>query len=471
MQRAICWLRRDLRLSDHAALAAATSAAERVALVFVFDRNILDALEDRDDRRVTFIHQSLQEIDEKLRPLGSHLVVAHGDPVEEIPRIAREFEAEMVFAGRDYDPYATRRDAEVGRRLAAGGARLSEVRDIVIFEPNELRTQAGTPFTVFTPFMKAWRKAFEPERAGAHDPDLSRLAPSDHLSPGIEWSLPNIGFGPASLWLEPGESGAKTALQAFLPRLSAYAENRNFPAMEATSGLSVHLRFGTVSIRECVRLAFGDSSEGAQSWLNELIWREFYQMILAEFPHVVGRAFKPEYDAIEWPGTEEHFIAWCEGRTGYPIVDAAMRCLNETGWMHNRLRMIVASFLVKDLLVDWRKGEAYFARRLLDFELASNNGGWQWSASTGCDAQPYFRIFNPWLQSVKFDGDGAFIRKWCPELAGYSNEAIHAPSRVSEFDQLAAGCRIGENYPSPLVDHDLQKGLALRLLEGVRTTP
>lgn len=463
MQRAICWIRRDLRLADHAALAEATSRADEVAVVFVFDRVILDALEDRDDRRVTFIHRSLEELDRRLRKLGSHLIVRHGDPVEEIPQVAGEFGAESVFAGKDNDPYAILRDAEVNRRLSTQGAPLHLVRDITVFEPHELRTLAGTPFTVFTPYMKAWRKAFDPVRVEALTPKLDRLAGSDRMPPSAEWGLGAIGFESNSLWLEAGESGAERALTAFVPKLKDYGDSRNFPAMAGTSGLSVHLRFGTVSIRECVRAALADASEGAETWLNELIWREFYQMILAEFPHVVDRAFKAEYAAIDWPGADEHFEAWRDGRTGFPIVDAAMRCLNATGWMHNRLRMIVASFLVKDLLIDWRRGEAYFARKLLDFELASNNGGWQWSASTGCDAQPYFRIFNPWLQSAKFDPEGEFIRLWCPELSGFANAHIHDPSQTSEFDQLAAGCRIGSDYPAPIVDHGRQKSLALSL--------
>jgi len=449
-------------------LAAATRAAESVAVVFVFDRVILDALEDRDDRRVTFIHRSLIELAGRLRELGSDLVVAAGDPVEEIPRLAAEFGAGAVYAGEDFDPYARLRDREVERRLRDARSELRLERDIVVFDPAEMRSQAGQPFTVFTPYMRSWRKAFTPSRVEELAPNLERLARASQLPESADWGLGDLGFSPAELWLQAGETGAEAALASFLPKLEGYAQDRNFPALGATSGLSVHLRFGTISVRELVRAVWADPREGAQAWLNELIWREFYQMILAEFPHVVGGAFKQEFDRIEWPGANDHYDAWCDGRTGYPIVDAAMRCLNETGWMHNRLRMIVASFLVKDLLVDWRRGEAYFARKLLDFELASNNGGWQWSASTGCDAQPYFRIFNPRLQSERFDPDGAFIRRWCPELAGYSDRDIHAPNEAYEFSQLAAGCVVGRDYPAPLADHDEQRQRAIGLFKAAK---
>lgn len=468
MNRTICWIRRDIRTQDHAPLAAATHAATSVAVAFVFDRNILSALEDRDDRRVAFIHRSLLELDSRLRTFGSKLVVAVGDPMVEIPRLAQEFKADAVFAGQDYDPYANRRDQEVSRRLREIGSELKLVQDIVLLEPSALRTQAGAPFTVFTPYMKAWRKTFDPAVAEEHAPFFNRLAPAAKLPIGSEWSLADLGFTDADLGLEAGETGASKALAQFLPKLDDYARSRNFPARESTSGLSAHLRFGTLSIRELVRRVGPMTGEGAEAWRNELIWREFYQMILAEFPFVVGGSFKREFDAIQWPGQDSHYNAWCEGRTGFPIVDAAMRCLNQTGWMHNRLRMIAASFLVKDLLIDWRRGEGYFARRLLDFELASNNGGWQWSASTGCDAQPYFRIFNPRLQSERFDPEGSFIRRWCPELAEFSDKHIHAPQLASVFEQKAARCSISADYPVPIVDHAVQRDLALSLFKSAK---
>ncbi|MBX7134431.1 MAG: DNA photolyase family protein [Fimbriimonadaceae bacterium] len=456
MRTALCWLRRDLRLSDHTALAEATRWADRVAVVFVFDRNILDALEDRDDRRVSFIHASLAEIDRKLRERGSALVSVYGDPVEEIPRLVRELEAEAVFAAHDDDPYALARERAVGERCD-----LRTFKDHVVFERQEVLSQAGGVLKVYTPYMKAWRAQFSRADAEERSPDLTRLWPG---IPGRLIPLAEMGFEETLTWLPAGEDAARERLGQFRSRLAAYGEERDFPALKSTSALSVHLRFGTISIRECVRVAMENPSPGSEKWWNELIWREFYHMILSNFPHVVGSAFKPEFDDIEWPGLDEHFEAWCGGRTGYPIVDAAMRCLNATGWMHNRLRMVCASFLVKDLLIDWRRGEAYFARQLLDFDLAQNNGGWQWAASTGVDAQPHFRIFNPILQSRKFDAQGTFIRQWCPELAGLSDEAIHAPWELPLFEQLAAGCEVGRDYPLPIVDHAVQREIALRIL-------
>ncbi|MEZ4846676.1 MAG: deoxyribodipyrimidine photo-lyase [Bdellovibrionota bacterium] len=283
-----------------------------------------------------------------------------------------------------------------------------------------------------------------------------------------DWSFEDIGFEKTKLWLEAGEAEAKFRLRRFMTAIDKYKEDRNYPWKEkGTSALSVHLRFGTISIRSAVRQVLENRSEGARTWLSELIWREFYMMVLDQYPHVVDGAFKPEYNDIKWPGSDEMFQKWCMGITGYPIVDAAMRHFNKTGWMHNRLRMIVAMFLCKDLLVDWKKGEAYFARYLLDFDLSANNGGWQWCASTGCDAQPYFRIFNPILQSERFDANGEYIREHCPELQGFSNKTIHAPWLASKAEQEKAKCIVGKEYPKPIVDHAEQREKVLRLFKKV----
>lgn len=462
-QTALAWIRRDLRLSDHAVLSEATALADQTAVLFVFDTNILSSLEP-DDRRVTFIRKSLIEVDEGLRRHGSRLIVRIGDPLQIVPEVAQQLGVDTVYAGRDFEPYAIERDADVGCLLSRHGIRFEQPLDHVIQGADELFNQTGEPFRVFTPYSKAWLARYQPEMAAERVVDLEKLMPADRLEGvGQPWDWQGIGFEENDLWVQPGESGARRQFREFLPAIESYAALRDFPAREATSGLSVHLRFGTLSIRECVREAVARLPH-SQKWLSELIWREFYSMILGQFPHVVESTFQPAYRDLEWPGDPAHFEAWKEGRTGYPIVDAAMRCLNATGWMHNRLRMVVASFLTKDLLLDWRLGEAYFAQKLLDFELASNNGGWQWAASTGVDAQPYFRIFNPILQSKKFDPDGVFIRRWCPELASLKNEWIHFPSEAPMFDQMDAGCEIGVHYPAPIVRHAEQKERAVALL-------
>jgi len=454
-RRSLCWIRRDLRLNDHAALSLATQESDQVAVVFVFDRLILDQLEDRNDKRLTFIFDSLREVDESLRKRGSRLIVLDGDPAELIPWLAAQLEVDAVYVNGDLEPYALERDAKVRQSLRAAGIQAKFCKDHVVFARREILNGSGEPFKVFTPYSKAWKAKLTSDDIREHCVDQTRYWPIDQLPAGTELSLiEDLGFERGELWLDAGESGASERLERFAANICDYEGTRDLYGMEGTSGLSVHLRHGTVSIRECVRQALL-ANDPKEKWLNELIWREFYQMILSEFPHVVGGSFKPDCDKIEWPGSQEHFEAWCEGRTGFPVVDASMRCLVQTGWMHNRLRMITAMFLTKDLLVDWRLGEAFFARYLLDFDLASNNGGWQWSASTGVDAQPYFRIFNPILQSSKFDPSGGFIRKWVPELADLDSEAIHWPHPGAP-----------KGYPDPIVDHKVQSALALALFKN-----
>ncbi|RYG46598.1 deoxyribodipyrimidine photo-lyase [bacterium] len=461
MRRALCWIRRDLRLSDHAALAAATQAAEEVGIVFVFDTRILDALPDRDDRRVSFIHRSLHELDARLKLLGSRLIVRYGDPVEEIPAALREYGAEAVFAARDYEPYARTRDAEVGRLLP-----LHLVRDTVIFDPEELSTEAGTPHRQHRSFKIAWQKAFRyAERLGVHEPDLTRLLP---LESGGWRGLPTLGFAPNEGAFKPGEAAASARLDSFTRRLRAYEVARNFPAEDGTSLLSVDLRFGTVSPRACFRAALEGGIAG-EKWLSELVWRDYYQHVLFHFPQVVEGPFRPEFAELEYPGTEDAFEAWTEGRTGYPLIDASMRCLRGTGWMNNRLRMATAGFLTKNLLVDYRKGEAWFARFLLDFDLAANNGNWQWAASVGSDAQPFFRSFNPILQSEKFDPKGAFIRRWVPELTALPDSALHFPAG-SPLAVEEVGVRLGIDYPMPIVDQKATRERSRALLSEARAT-
>jgi deoxyribodipyrimidine photo-lyase len=444
----LVWFRRDLRLADNAALAAALTSCRRVHCVFVF------------------IHAAVAGLDDALRARGGGLMITNGPVVDSVVDLARRLAVDAVFAGGDYEPYATARDAEVARRLADDNRRLLLVKDHVIFEKDEVLTAGGTPFAVFTPYRSAWLKRLGAGDVAARDASFGALAPASR--PPVRPTLAQLGFRPtnlAALGLPLGEAGARALLDEFLGRIDDYRAARDFPALRGPSYLSVHLRFGTVSIRELVRRARERGSEGAAAWLSELVWREFYQMILWHHPHVAERAFRPEYDRIAWdsgPQADERFGAWCAGRTGYPIVDAGMRQLNQTGYMHNRLRMVSASFLTKDLGIDWRRGERYFAERLNDYDLAANNGGWQWAASTGCDAQPYFRIFNPITQSRRFDADGAFIRRYVPELGRFDARHIHAPWQAPVEVQQAAGCVVGVYYPAPLVDHAEARARALR---------
>jgi deoxyribodipyrimidine photo-lyase len=457
--RALVWFRRDLRADDHAALHHALRAAETVYCAFVLDTTILAPL-PRADRRVEFIRESLAVLDHALVQRGGGLIVLHGDPVVEIPRLAHELGVQAVYANHDDEPYAQARDGRVRALLATSGIDFRTRKDHVIFEREEVMTAAGTPFSVFTPYRRAWLARLTPTDLAAHDTTSGpgRLAPARGSVP----TLAQIGFRETNLcdFVTPGAAGAERLLTEFLTRMDRYQEARDYPGVRGPSYLSVHLRFGTLSIRAAARAAHErarNGSKGAETWLSELIWREFYHQVLFHHPHVVDHPFKREYEAIEWERgkrADELFAAWCEGRTGYPLVDAALRQLNATGYMHNRLRMVAASFLTKDLGLDWRRGERYFALHLNDFDLAANNGGWQWAASTGCDAQPYFRIFNPETQSRKFDAAGAFIRRYVPELALLPDDAIHAPWRARPLELAAAGIELGKTYPLPVVNHD-----------------
>ena len=472
----LVWLRRDLRACDHAALFHALRSCAQVHCVFLFDQAILAPL-PRADRRVEFICDSLASLDTALRALSGHpqagLIVRQGLAEEDIPRLAQQLGATAVFANHDDEPQSLARDARVRAALQAGGVALHTFKDHVIFERDEVLTLSGAPFSVFTPYKNAWLRKLNAFYLSAYP--VERYA--QHLAPRPESEcrplpgLADIGFAPTNLHqlaLPTGSEGAARLLADFAPRLAQYDQARDFPAVKGPSYLSVHLRFGTVSIRELARLAWAQAqqhdSPGAATWLSELIWRDFYHQILAHHPHVVRQSFKPAYDAIVWESgaeAERLFAAWRQGRTGYPLVDAAMAQLNQTGYMHNRLRMVVASFLVKDLGLDWRWGEQYFAEQLNDFDLAANNGGWQWAASTGCDAQPYFRIFNPISQSEKFDAAGRFIRRYLPQLAALPDKLIHAPWKAGPSALAAAGVELvgaGEamgpaSYPRPLVDH------------------
>ena len=470
MPAALMWFRRDLRLHDNTALSNALRECERVHCAFIFDTDILDKLVDKSDRRVDFIHQSIVELAADLRHAGGGLIIRHGRAVDEIPRLAEELAVDRVYAAHDYEPRRIHRDNAVRKALRATGRDLVTCKDHVIFEKGEIQTADGRPFRVYTPYKKAWRAALSDDELAPRPVDSlpQRLAPSNASVMSNPWTLKDLGFQKTDLKWPGGARAGRDMFEAFLAKIRDYKNRRNFPADDGVSRLSVHLRFGTVSIRELIREALDEASEGAQTWIDELIWREFYNMILHHFPHTEHQAFQTQFEALPWKKNERMFQAWCEARTGYPIVDAAMRELNTTGYMHNRARMIVASFLTKDLLIDWKWGERYFARKLLDYDLSQNLGGWQWSASIGTDAQPYFRIFNPILQSERFDSEGRYIRAYVPELRGYPDDAIHAPWKVPPIAQSQFGAVIGRDYPAPIIDHAQARAAALALFKSAR---
>ena len=470
----LMWFRRDLRTDDNAALHAALTAGARVHCVFVFDKAILGALEPHSNRRVEFLRECVADLRARLREHGGELIVRHGAAMDEITALAAALKVKAVYANRDYEPGAKARDAAIAQRLEAEGIAFNLRKDQTIFDHDEVLTGAGKPFTVFTPYKNAWLKHLATNEAFFLKPYpvakyLARLAPPGSNADAAEVpTLEQLGFTPSNLKqlaIPSGAGGAQQLFDDFKRRMARYREARDYPAVKGTSYLSAHLRFGTISIRALAAAARKASSDGAATWLSELIWRDFYFMVLHHNPHVVGHAFKREYENIPFPNDLALFAAWCEGRTGYPIVDAGMRQLNHSGYMHNRLRMIVASFLVKDLHCDWRWGERYFATHLTDHDLAANNGGWQWAASTGCDAQPYFRIFNPVTQSERFDAEGKFIRRYVPELGHVNTKHIHAPWLMSADEQQRAGCVIGRDYPAPVVEHAKAREVALALFK------
>lgn len=419
----IFWFRRDLRLDDNAGLYYALRSGNLVLPIFIFDENILSKLEDKADKRVDFIHRTLEELKGQLRNLGSDLLVFHGTPLEVYKKLLSDYSVKAVYTNHDYEPYAQDRDKQIEELLNENGASFHTSKDQCIFEKDEVLKDDGKPYTVYTPYSKKWKDKVNEFYRSSYPTEkyFSNFLGFEAVNFA---SLEEIGFEKTDVDVPSSE--------VELDVIKNYHNTRDIPSVHGTSRLSVHLRFGTISIRKLSRMA----QETNGKFLNELIWRDFYMMILWHFPHVVSGAFKPQYDQIEWEQNEKHFEAWCKGETGYPIVDAGMRELNETGWMHNRVRMVVASFLTKHLLLDWRWGEAYFAKKLLDFELSSNNGGWQWAAGSGCDAAPYFRVFNPDLQTQKFDSQLKYIKKWVPE-----------------FQELT--------YPRPIVEHKFARERAL----------
>ncbi len=424
----VFWFRRDLRLNDNHGLFQALNAVLPVLPVFIFDTGILDTLSDKKDARVSFIFSEIQKIKAEIEKAGSSLLVFHGKPLEVFQKLVNEYEIHAVYTNKDYEPYALQRDKAVGDFLQKKGIGFYLFKDHVIFEENEVAKDNGEPYTVFTPYSKKWKQVLGTNEI-PHFPSENKL---DKLLKTPPFRLPDLqelGFEKSSVVVPPPEISEKI--------ITGYSETRDLPAVEGTSKLGVHLRFGTVSIRQVSRVAI----QLSEVFLNELIWRNFFIDILWHFPQVVEKSFKPKYDNIDWRNNEDEFQHWCNGETGYPLVDAGMRELNETGFMHNRVRMVTASFLTKHLLIDRRWGEAYFAEKLLDFELASNNGNWQWAAGCGCDAAPYFRVFNPEAQQRKFDPQGKYILKWVPEYGTFS-------------------------YPQPMVEHTFARERVLSVYKN-----
>lgn len=470
-EKSLVWFRRDLRDYDHAALYHALKYSEQVFCAFVFDTDILDHLTEKSDRRVEFIWESIRELKTTLHAKGTDLIVLHGSALQEIPQLARTLSVDAVFTNHDYEPNAIARDVSVAKRLQEINIEFHHYKDHVIFENDEILNLAGKPYGIFTPYKNKWLSTVNDFYIKPYPVDLylKKLAKFESVSelPSLE----SLGFkrtNLSSLALPTGMQGGITLFNDFKDRMSRYKEARDYPAIKGVSYLSVHLRFGTVSIRHLARTAIQEASAGAQTWLNELIWRDFYVQIMHHKPSVaLGQAYKSEFESLSFLNSRELFLAWCQGKTGYPLVDAAMRQLNTTGFMHNRLRMVTASFLVKDLLIDWRWGERYFEEKLIDYDLSANNGGWQWAASTGCDAQPWFRIFNPITQSIRFDSQGKFIRKYVPELKNCNDKEIHSPWLITPLRLQALNLHIGTDYPAPIVDHATQRGLALAMYKNV----
>jgi deoxyribodipyrimidine photo-lyase len=479
MTTAIWWIRRDQRLADNQALAAALEQAEHVIPVFVLDPVLMSA-PDAGDKRVAFMLGGLRQLQADLQSRGSGLVVRRGDPASELAALLRETGAQAIFAEEDYWPYARQRDGRIAQSLP-----LHLVGGLTTHPPGMVLKADGTPYTVFTPFSRAW-KALSP-------PEAEALLPAPESFPALpelrSLPIPTEPALPASVPFPPGEAEARRRLVTFVEGdddaatartadIYHYSESRDRMDPDATSRLSPYLRFGMLSARQAVVSALGArdtaphgrARTGAETWLNELIWREFYMSILAHFPHVLEHSFRANLRSIAWEDDPTAFAAWCQGRTGYPVVDAAMRQLVETGWMHNRARMIVASFLVKDLLIDWRRGERFFMQHLVDGDPAANNGGWQWTAGTGTDAAPYFRIFNPILQGKRHDPEGAYVRRWLPELKRVPERYIHEPWKMALDMQQEANCIVGQDYPAPIMDHAWARERTLNAYRLARET-
>ena len=470
MSSVIWWVRRDLRLTDNPALQAALASKQAVIPAFTLDHKLIES-PNASEVRLGFLWGGLKQLDQDLGARGSRLIIRRGLPDQALKELMAETGAQKIFAEADFSPYARQRDEQVSRQLP-----LDLVGGCSISHPEAIRKPDGQPYVVYSPYMRAWKAIHKPEGWQVYPAPTKILTPENLYSEPIP-STPTLGI---NSFFEPGEAAARERLAAFTgnaePVIYRYAEDRNRMDLEGTALISPYLRFGMLSAKEAALAAFQaqasapgeEERKGSETWLNELIWREFYISILYHFPEVLKQSFRPELRHIPWRNDPEEYQSWCQGLTGYPIVDAAMRQLKGTGWMHNRARMIVASFLVKDLLIDWRWGERWFMQHLVDGDPAANNGGWQWTAGTGTDAAPYFRVFNPILQSAKFDPQGKYIHQWVPELEPIPSKYIHTPWELPLDEQKKLGCIIGKDYPAPIVEHSFARQRTLEAYKSAK---
>jgi deoxyribodipyrimidine photo-lyase len=471
----VFWFRKDLRLSDNRALAEfinSTGTEDSFLFLYLKSNNSFSYY---GEKRIVFLYECLTELQNDLASNNYLLNIQCGTYVSVFKKLIKKFGKLDVYAGGQVEPYCISRDNKIKKLLEENSGRLILIEDTNLVSFNESVKDDGTPYTVFTPFKNKFLKILNPAHYSECKVNLSKLNREkeirfdDNYEFGNEYKKPD-----KSNFIKGGRSNAVVLLNDFIKsKIKNYAVNRDFPAIDGTSLLSAHLHFGTISIRECFRAYFkteknGKATDDIYKWRDELIWREFYYSITYHFPHIIDSAFKKDYDKVKWNYNKKAFKLWCEGKTGFPIVDAGMRQLNSEGWMHNRVRMIVAMFLTKDLLIDWRWGEKYFAEKLIDLDFSSNNGGWQWSASTGCDAQPYFRIFNPYRQSEKFDPEGKYIKKYVDELKNIPLKYIHNPSGMSPIEQESCGVIIGKDYPLPVVNHSEVSKIAIETFKNIK---
>lgn len=460
--KSLVWLRRDLRLHDHVALFNAIHDSNELYICFIFDTLILNELPNKKDRRVEFIFDVLNNINAQLKKYHGLLIILYGDPCFEIPKLCHQLKIDTVFTNEDYETYAIHRDEKIRNILQSKKINFRLFKDQVLYRYDEVLNQSEKPYSVFTPYKNNHLKKLMSEGIKNYEIDLTKVKLGTVDDIKQSYQLEDIGFKKTNLKdlkISSSYKEIQNDIHDFTKRIKAYEVNRNFPAIKGVSYLSIHNRFGTVSIRELASLCLKNPSPGGEVWLSELIWRDFYFQIIVNFPHVQkNQSFKKEYNNLNYENNKYFFELWCKGKTGFPIVDAAMRQLNQTGFMHNRLRMIVASFLTKDLLIDWRWGEKYFADNLNDYDFSANNGGWQWAASVGCDAQPWFRIFNPTLQSKKFDPEAKFIKKYIPEISELDQKEIHDPYLI-KTKKVA--------YPNPVINHAEQREKALLMFRNI----